>query len=247
MGRRLRLSLFAALLALVVAGGARLATPADKAEAGLATNVQIVAQTCTGDGYVRINVAWNPPMEGGQWVDLSLQPNGFAPGTFLGIGPFGAFDGAATWAGLVPGLVHYLRVNNVTPFGWTPSQTISFQTRGDCGGFVSFNPGMLPFRPSVFSQECLPDGRVRVYFNTGWGPNFGFGQFMPNVIFADVSLVDARFIPGSFIGYGELAPVTPSFWWDGMMPNRVHFFRLNGWGPAGWMPSAPLSFTTIAC
>jgi hypothetical protein len=240
--------LAAAVLAVIVAGGARLAMPADKAEAGLATNVQVISQTCTNDGYVRINLAWTAPNEGGQWVDLSLQPNGFAPGTFLGIGPFGAYDGFGTWAGLIPGMVHYLRINNVTPFGWTPSQTLSFQTRGDCGGFISYNPyGQMPFNPSVFSQQCLPDGRVRVFFNTGGAVAPGPGQFVPNVMYADLSLTDARFIPGSFIGYGQVGMGAPNFSWDGLVPGRVHFFRLNGYGQTGWMPSQVVTFTTIAC
>jgi hypothetical protein len=197
---------------------------------------------------VVINVAWNQTNEGGNWMDLSMQPNGFAPGTFVGIGPFGAFDGFGTWSGLLPGRVHYLRINNITPpLGWTPSQTVTFQTRGDCASPVSYNPLLLPYRPSVFSQECLPDGRVRVYFNTGGAVSPGPSQFIPNVMFADISLVDARFIPGTFIGYGELGWMVPSFAWDGLMPGRTHFFRLNGWGPAGWMPSQPLSFTTILC
>jgi hypothetical protein len=196
---------------------------------------------------VVINAAWTPPNEGAQWFDLSMQPNGFWPGTFLAIGPFGAYDGYATWSGLMPGRVHYMRINNVTPFGWTPSQTVTFQTRGDCGGFVSYNPGLLPYRPGVFSQECLPDGRVRVYFNTGGAASPGFGQFVPNVMYADISLFDARFIPGSFIGFGQISPALTSFYWDGLMPGRVHFFRLNGWSPGGWMPSQPISFTTISC
>jgi hypothetical protein len=244
---RLRVSILAVLMAFAVAGSAYFVASPGKTEAAAAYNINVVGQTCTGDGYVRINLAWGAPMEGAQYVDLSLSNNGWAPGTFVGIGPFGAYDGSGVWAGLVPGALHFLRINTVNPFGWSPSQTISFVTRADCANFISYNPVMLPFRPSVFSQECLPDGRVRVFFNTGAAANPGFGQFTPSVMFADVSVLDARFIPGTFIGYGEIAPAIGSFWWDGLMPNRTHFFRLNGWGPGGWLPSQPLSFTTIAC
>jgi hypothetical protein len=86
-----------------------------------------------------------------------------------------------------------------------------------------------------------------VYFNTGGASAPGFGQFVPNVMFADLSIVDARFFPGTFVGYGQITPALTAFSWDGLMPGRTHFFRLNGWGPSGWMPTQPLSFTTIAC
>src|SRR6185295_851713 len=159
MRGRLRLLGLAALVAaLSLVGTSRLLSTPDKAEAEAAYNINVIGQSCTGDGYVRINLAWGAPMEGAQWVDLSLQNNGFAPGTFLGIGPFGAYDGSGTWSGLVPGMVHFLRVNTVTPFGWTPSQTISFTTRGDCGAFISYQPPVLMYTPSVLSQQCLPDG-----------------------------------------------------------------------------------------
>src|SRR5207244_9655845 len=112
MRGKLRLLGLAALMAAVaVAGSARFMASPDKAEAAAAYNINVVGQSCTGDGYVRINLAWGAPMEGAQWVDLSLSNNGFFPGTFLGIGPFGAYDGTGTWSGLLPGLVHYLRIN----------------------------------------------------------------------------------------------------------------------------------------
>ena len=108
---------------------------------------------------MRINLAWGAPNEGAQWVDLSLSNNGWAPGTFIGIGPFGAFDGAGTWSGLQPGLLHFLRINTVTPFGWTQSQTISFMTRADCG---LISPAAAA---GLHPASCLgvpADGRVRV-------------------------------------------------------------------------------------
>src|SRR3954470_19873920 len=108
MGGRLRLSILAVLMAaLAIAGSGRFGASPEKAEAAAAYNINVVSQGCTGDGYVRINLAWGAPNEGAQWVDLSLTNNGWAPGTFIGIGPFGAFDGAATWSGLQPGLLHF--------------------------------------------------------------------------------------------------------------------------------------------
>jgi hypothetical protein len=137
----------------------------------------------------------------------------------------------------------------VTPFGWTQSQTISFTTRADCGNFISYQPQFLAmYTPAVLSQECLPDGRVRVSFN--WSlANAGasLGQYLPNMMFADLSIVDTRFLPGTFVGFGEVSPAQQSLSWNGLLPGRLHFFRLNGYGSSGWMPSQPISFMTMAC
>jgi hypothetical protein len=246
MGGKLRLLGLAALMAtLALAGSTRFMSTPDKAEAAAAYNINVINQSCTGDGFVRINLAWGAPMEGAQWVDLSLSNNGFFPGTFIGIGPFGAYDGTGMWSGLQPGLLHFLRINTVTPFGWTPSQTISFTTRGDCGAFIAYQPPVLTYTPNVLSQECLPDGRVRVFFN--WNFSSVTPGTSPSAVYADLSVVDSRFVPGSFVGYGQVAPAQPQLIWDGLLPSRIHFFRLNGFGPIGWMPSQPISFTTIAC
>jgi hypothetical protein len=248
MGGKLRLLGLAALVAaLSLVGSSRLLSTPEKAEAAAAYNVNVISQSCTGDGYVRINLAWGAPMEGAQWVDLSLSNNGFFPGTFIGIGPFGAYDGTGTWSGLQPGLTHFLRINTVNQFGyWTPSQTINFVTRGDCGGFIAYQPPLLQFNPNVLSQQCLPDGRVSVSFNWFLTPVTA-GATTPSAMYADLSIVDNRFMPGSFIGYGEVLPSQQQLMWNGLLPGRVHFFRLNGFGPYGWMPSQPISFTTIAC
>ena len=249
MGGKLRLLSLAALVAaLAVAGSARLMSTPEKAEANYAYNVNPVAQACTSDGYVDVNFAWGAPMDGPQWMDLSLSNNGFFPGTFIGIGPFGATDSSGHWSGLQPGLVHYLRINTLTPFGWQPSPTISFTTRGDCGSAIAYQPQFLQYNANVMSQQCLPDGRVRVFFTWNYGAvSPGFGAFIPNVMYADLSVVDARFLPGNFIGYGQVLPSQSQLVWDDLLPGRVHFFRLNGYGASGWMPSQPVSFTTIAC
>jgi hypothetical protein len=247
MGGKLRLLGLAALMAtLALAGSTRFISSPEKAEAAAAYNINVVGQTCTGDGYVRINAAWGAPMDGAQWMDLSLQNNGWAPFTFIGIGPFGAFDGNGVWSGLEPGRLHFLRINTVNQFGfWSPSQTISFWTRADCGNFISYLPPVLIYTPYVLTQQCLGDGRVRVFFS--WTANAVNPTFMPSAVYADLSIVDARFIPGSFVGYGQIVPSQSQLIWDGLLPGRLHFFRLNGFGQVGSMPSQPVNFTTIAC
>jgi len=49
--------------------------------------VNVANQTCLSDGTVQINLSWQSYNLGYQWIDLSLTNNGFAQGTFVGIGP----------------------------------------------------------------------------------------------------------------------------------------------------------------
>src|SRR4029078_13503691 len=104
-------------------------------------------------------------------------------------------------------------------------------TRVDVGAFISYQPPVLMYTPSVLSQQCLPDGRVRVSFNWFLTPVSAGATTTPSAVFADLSIVDASFIPGSFVGYGQVVPSQQQLMWDGLLPGRVHFFRLNGYGP----------------
>src|SRR5947209_1501645 len=96
-----------------------------------ADNLAVSGQACLSDGSVGLSLSWTSYGTGGQWVDLTLFDNGFAPGTFIGLGPLNSGQNTFTWNGLRPGLLHFLRLNTLTPQGWAPS-FVSFATRGDC-------------------------------------------------------------------------------------------------------------------
>jgi hypothetical protein len=69
-----------------------------------------------------------------QWLDLSLFDNGFAPGTFVGTGPLPASGASFLWPGILPGSVHYFRLNvDYGAFGWRTQETGSFLSL-DCRG-----------------------------------------------------------------------------------------------------------------
>jgi hypothetical protein len=80
------------------------------------------------------------------WIDLSLQNNGFAPGTYLSAGPLDwqynanalpdrrYQQGPYLWSHLKPGLTHYFRVNLLYGGQWYPSATQSFFIPTSCGG-----------------------------------------------------------------------------------------------------------------
>jgi hypothetical protein len=111
-----------------------------------ADSVNVSSQQCTFDGRVSIQVSWTSYNLGLQWLDLSLFNNGFAWGTFVGLGPLAPSANSQEWGGLLPGQWHFLRVNTLAWFGWAPSSTVSFYTRADCGGggFVDSDGDGIP-------------------------------------------------------------------------------------------------------
>jgi hypothetical protein len=77
---------------------------------------------------VTVTFKWNANSAGPQWLDLSMQNNGFAPGTFVGAGPVGSGGGSFSWQGLAKGATHFWRVNTLTTSGWRSSDTGAFTT-----------------------------------------------------------------------------------------------------------------------
>jgi hypothetical protein len=113
----------------------RLSPAADvAAEPWVASQIALRAQVCdvSSAGSVSATLSWVPSRRGEQWLDISLSNNGFAPGTFIGVGPFPPGTDTFVWRGLLPSTAHFLRVNTLSPYGWEPSQTIAFAT-GTCG------------------------------------------------------------------------------------------------------------------
>ena len=85
------------------------------------------------------------------WLDLSLENNGFIPGTFAGAGSippeptnnpsFEPYFGVYLWGGIEPGLAHYWRVNLRYGDAWYASPTYPFLSPA-CGG--ASPPSELP-------------------------------------------------------------------------------------------------------
>ena len=95
------------------------------------------------------------------WVDLSLENNGFIPGTFAGAGPIPPTPtgdpslepwlAVYTWSGIEPGLTYYWRVNLRYGDAWYASPTYTFVSPV-CGG-ASPPSGSLP--PSILPTSDL--------------------------------------------------------------------------------------------
>jgi hypothetical protein len=119
----------AALLAVagVIGAAAFYAIPSQAATTQLYT-----LQTCLPDGSVRVDFSWqgNDRNATQQWLDLSLFNNNWQWGTFLGAGPMPGSQNALRWDGLIPGVTHFVRVNQQLANGaWDPSGTFYFDTR----------------------------------------------------------------------------------------------------------------------
>ena len=84
-----------------------------------------VQQVCEGNS-VAVTFTWQAKASGPQWLDLSVFNNGFAPGTFVGVGPIGSGGGSFTWHGIMKGTTHFWRINTLSPGGWMTSNTAAF-------------------------------------------------------------------------------------------------------------------------
>jgi beta-lactamase class A len=101
---------------------------------------------------------WGPSRGGTQWLDISIFNDGFAPGTFISIGPLTR----ETWGFIVPRMAqattHYARINTATSQGWKSSATLSFFT--PICDHAAYYPAPAP--DMVALQQRLADA-VRAY------------------------------------------------------------------------------------
>ena len=87
-----------------------------------------VQQACDNQGKVNATFQWLAKAQGNQWLDVSTQNNGFAPGTFGSAGPLPNGTASYSWGGLSPATNYYWRVNTQTGSGWATSNTASFSS-----------------------------------------------------------------------------------------------------------------------
>jgi hypothetical protein len=226
---------FMTLLALVPSLSLRdVGKTATRAEAAPAGGLAVVWQACISHDRVRVQFFWFPSGSGPQWLDLSLQNNGFAPNTFIGAGPMGSLENTLVWDGLIEGSVHYARVNTLSGSVWQPSGTIAFKTITCLNPIFQGASGV-----HIVSQACLPNGTVRIV--VGWQASGHQPQWV------DLSLHNNGFAPGTFVGAGPLAAHQESLVWDGLLDGLVHYLRVNTLTPGGWVPSFTIAFKTVFC
>jgi hypothetical protein len=104
----------------------------------------------------------------------------------------------------------------------------------------AFAPG--PASALSVQQFCssLFPGRVLAVFR--WTAGGGI-----SLQWTDLSLFDNGFAPATFLGNGPMPPAVTSLSWDGLLPNSVHYWRVNTFRDGAWHPSATQSFVTGSC
>lgn len=130
----LRASWLLAAAALVAISVGLLPTKSALAYPG-ADDLSIV-QTCQPGNSVQVSLHWTTYNLGSQWIDVSVNNNNFAPGTFLSNGPLSPTTNLVVVNGAQTSTTLYARINTQTANGWYVSPTIQFQTLSDCSNTV---------------------------------------------------------------------------------------------------------------
>jgi hypothetical protein len=90
-------------------------------------DLAVEGQTCTDGFTVQVVVSWTPSGAGTQWVDFSLQNDGFSTPYVHG-GPFDASRAQATLNNLEPQRNYYFRVSTWNGTEWARSDLYAFTT-----------------------------------------------------------------------------------------------------------------------
>lgn len=164
---------------------------------------------------------------------------------------------AATAAGPVPdGTPIQLEVNigTIAPSSGTTTGGGFFSTYtapAASGGLVEIKATVAGQTGSVIILVGCPVAPAMIGFPTG--SCVGLPPTSANMTFhwiaaqgaiwqwLDVSLSD-HFAPGSFLGAGPLSGAQQELTWNGLAPNRVHFWRVNALTPQGWVTSEVKAF-----
>lgn len=136
-----------------------------------------------------------------------------------------------------------------------PSDTGSY-TCGDLG-YYSQCPGGAPYtppaptyippvsplaaRPASSSQACGANGRIDVAFR--WATSWAAAQQQ----WLDLSIFNNGFVNGSYLGAGLFSPSADVFTWYGLLPDTVHYWRVNTLIGGFWFPSGGYEFVTGHC
>jgi hypothetical protein len=90
-------------------------------------------------------------------------------------------------------------------------------------------------RPLLPTPYALCDETAQVTFL--WTPVEGaFEQWL------DLSLVDNGFAAGTFGAFGPMSALDDLVYWEGLMPGRPYYWRVNSRTAAGWVPSQTAAF-----
>ncbi|MPZ49948.1 MAG: hypothetical protein GEU75_11755 [Dehalococcoidia bacterium] len=161
------LTTFAVVSLMIAIAGASFLQPsvrparADFPAASFSTD--LVFQCLPGSSMLT-GFGWYSSNQGPQWFDLSAFDNDFAFGSFASAGPLDSSQTGLMWEGLTPATWYFVRVNTLTQYGWSPSQTMHFYTPSDCQfqvlpQAVTSTPADCPSLSSHSLSGCVWTGR----------------------------------------------------------------------------------------
>lgn len=103
--------------------------------AGVACKAATLGQTAVecsslNAGKAKATFNWTPGALNGtvQYLDVSMSDNGFAPGTYVSVGPFAGDAQTFVSDNVTPGAAHWFRVNTFDGSNWWTSTTGYFTT-----------------------------------------------------------------------------------------------------------------------
>ena len=196
----IRIALIIVVAALAAGGALRSAAPRSAEAAGAL--LSFPSSQC-GESTASVTFSWQPTGALEQWLDVSLQDNRFAPGTYHGYKLEPGVDGF-TAAALDNDAPHFWRINSRTPNGWVESTQGQFVP---CGG-----PQLL-WGPTI----CQSAELAAVNFN--WAPRSDILGYQYVELSKDVNFSNSTSI-------GPLAASANSFRRGGFKIDERTYFRV---------------------
>jgi hypothetical protein len=213
-----------ATMALLVTQRTASAAPEDAAK-----DLAVEGQTCTPGFTVAVDLSWTPSGAGTQWVDISLQNDGFSTPYIHG-GPFDASRSTATVKNLEPQRNYYFRVSTWNGSEWVRSDLSAFTT--PCAAFEATPP------PHI-AGASISDSAARLTWTAGNG-NLWYCIDYANT---PEDLVGTT---GTWRNTGCRTTAT-TYVVEGMHCGTVYFARVWAWTTQGGKYSAQVKITTQPC
>ena len=110
----------------------------------------LTAKVVCEDDALIVTFAWTASRTGEQWLDISREDNGFAFGTFTGVGPLTSTRASYSWDGAAAVTAYFARLNTFDGDRWAPTPTLRFTTPA-CGAPPP-SPAMEALRAGIEAQ-----------------------------------------------------------------------------------------------
>jgi hypothetical protein len=196
---------------------------------GEASGLAVVSQTCTDGFRVQVILSWTPSGAGEQWVDFSLQNDGFSTPYYHG-GPFDASRSEATLNNLEAQRNYYVRVSTWNGSEWVRSDLFAFTT--GCDRYQAT-------APTHFSGGSISDTAARF----SWTP--GNGNLWYCLDYAELPQ-DLENTTGSWRNSG-CGMTSTTHVIEGLHCESTYYARVWAWTTQGGRPSAQIKVITQPC